>query len=106
MIIERKAGQPLRQLSGRSDVMSDEYSACDTAQSIMAAKVRAGHGVAVSDGLPYLLRKFRATRAVTSTKAFDQAIIDGKPIATVPLAGPADHEQELPLDLWIVDLPD
>ena len=35
-----------------------------------------------------------------------QAIIDGKPIESVPLSGPADHEQELPLDLWIVDLPD
>lgn len=69
-------------------------------------QVTDGPSTLLSDGLPYLLPKFHATRAGASTKAFDQAIIDGKPIATVPLAGPADHEQELPLDLWIVDLPD
>jgi Peptidase family M23 len=69
-------------------------------------QVTDGPSTLLSDGLPYLLSKFHATRAGASTKAFDQAIIDGKPIATVPLAGPTDHEQELPLDLWIVDLPD
>jgi murein DD-endopeptidase MepM/ murein hydrolase activator NlpD len=69
-------------------------------------QVTDGPSTLLSDGLPYLLPKFHATRAGASTKAFDQAIIDGKPIATVPLAAPAEHEQELPLDLWIVDLPD
>lgn len=69
-------------------------------------QVTDGASTFLSDGLPYLLPKFRATHAGASTKAFDQAIIDGKPIATVPLSGPADHEQELPLDLWIVDLPE
>jgi hypothetical protein len=35
-----------------------------------------------------------------------KAIIDGKPIETVPLAGLSEHAEELPLDLWIVDLPE
>jgi murein DD-endopeptidase MepM/ murein hydrolase activator NlpD len=69
-------------------------------------QVTDGPSTFLSDGLPYLLPKFHATHAGASTKAFDQAIIDGKPIATLPLAGPPDHERELPLDLWIVDLPD
>jgi len=69
-------------------------------------QVTDGPSPLLSDGLPYLLPGFHSSRAGASTKAFDQAIIDGKPIATVPLEGPADHDQELPMDLWIVDLPD
>jgi len=59
-----------------------------------------------SDGLPYLVRQFSATRRGASTAAFDDAIRDGTPLATLPLPGAADHEHELPLDLWITDLPE
>jgi Peptidase family M23 len=57
------------------------------------------------DGLPYLLRRFSATRRGASTTAFDQAASDGKPLASVPLPDSAQHANELPLDLWITDLP-
>ena len=56
-----------------------------------------------SNGVPYLLKRFSATQRGASTAAFDQAIVDGKPIPTVPVSGPARREQVLPLDLWIVD---
>jgi hypothetical protein len=59
-----------------------------------------------SNGVPYLLRHFTATRRGVSTAAFDQAIIDGKPIPTEPVPSPARREQVLPLDLWIVDFPE
>jgi murein DD-endopeptidase MepM/ murein hydrolase activator NlpD len=59
-----------------------------------------------SDGVPYLLRRFFSVRRGVSTAAFDQAIIDGKPIATEPVAGAARREEVLPLDLWIVDFPE
>jgi hypothetical protein len=29
---------------------------------------------------------------------FDKAIMDGQPIETVPLPGPAEHQQQLTLD--------
>jgi hypothetical protein len=45
----------------------------------------------------------RALDHRTSTAAYDQAIINGKPIPTEPVAGPARRTQMLPLDLWIVD---
>ncbi len=59
-----------------------------------------------SNGLPYRLRHFRATRRGVSTAAFDQAIIDGRPIPTELVPGPAWRERVLPLDLWIVDFPE
>ena len=59
----------------------------------------------LSNGVPYLLSRFTATRRGASTAAFDKATSDGQPLETVPLTGPADHAQELPLDLWITDLP-
>jgi len=58
-----------------------------------------------SNGLPYLLSHFVSTRRGVSTAAFDQAIVDGKPIANAPVPGPAARERVLPLDLWIVDFP-
>jgi hypothetical protein len=30
--------------------------------------------------------------------------IQVRPIETVPLEGPAEHQQQLPLDLWITEL--
>ncbi len=59
----------------------------------------------MSNGIPYVLKGFRATRRVTDTAAFDQAIIDGAPIPTEPLSGGAIHSNEYPLDLTIADLP-
>jgi hypothetical protein len=55
--------------------------------------------------VPYLVRQFGADRRGASTAAFDKATIDGRPIETVPLPGPGVHTKELPLDLWITDLP-
>jgi hypothetical protein len=58
-----------------------------------------------SNGVPYLLRQFAASRRAASTAAFDKATQDGQPIETVALKGAAEHRQQLPLDLWITDLP-
>ena len=59
----------------------------------------------MANGVPYLLRQFSAARRGISTAAFDKATQDGKPIDTAPLPGTAQHEREMPLDLWIADLP-
>lgn len=59
----------------------------------------------LSNGVPYLLRQFAATTRGASTAAYDKASTDGQPIETAPLSGPAEHQRELPLDLWITDLP-
>jgi Peptidase family M23 len=66
-------------------------------------QVTDGPSPMLSNGVPYLLRDFTATRRGVSTAAFDQAIIDGKPIPTEPLPGPARRTQVMPLDLWIID---
>lgn len=58
-----------------------------------------------ANGLPYRLARFTATARGVSTQAFDQAIADGQPIATEPVAGPGPRQGVLPLDLWIVDFP-
>jgi hypothetical protein len=59
----------------------------------------------LSNGLPYRLRQFTSTRRGVSTAAFDRAIVDGQPIPTEPVVGPAERRASLPLDLWIVDFP-
>jgi hypothetical protein len=69
-------------------------------------QVTNGPSALMSNGIPYLLRKFNATRRGASTAAYDKATTDGKPMATERLVGPAEHERELPLDLWITDLPE
>ena len=58
-----------------------------------------------SNGLPYLLDGFGASLRGVSTAAFDQAIIDGKPISVEPVPSPGARQGVLPLDLWIVDFP-
>ncbi|MBV9318136.1 MAG: M23 family metallopeptidase [Gammaproteobacteria bacterium] len=58
-----------------------------------------------ANGLPYLLRQFAASKRAVSTAAFDKATQDGQPIETVALKGAAEHRHQLPLDLWITDLP-
>ena len=69
-------------------------------------QVTDGPSALMSNGVPYLLREFQATRRGASTAAYDKATVDGKPMEIMPLAGPARHERELPLDLWITDLPE
>lgn len=56
-----------------------------------------------SNGLPYLLHGFSASQRGVSTAAFDQAIIDGKPIALEAVPSPGARQDVLPLDLWVVD---
>jgi murein DD-endopeptidase MepM/ murein hydrolase activator NlpD len=68
-------------------------------------QVMDGPSSLLANGVPYLLREFSATRRGASTAAFDKATQDGQPLATVALPGPPGHQQELPLDLWITDLP-
>lgn len=58
-----------------------------------------------SNGLPYLLRAFAVARRGVSTAALDQAILDGKLIATEPVVPAGPRDGVLPLDLWIVDFP-
>lgn len=58
-----------------------------------------------SNGLPYLMRSFSASRRGVSTAAYDQASGSGVPLATQPVAQPGPRENVMPLDLWIVDLP-
>lgn len=58
-----------------------------------------------SNGLPYLLQGFSATQRGISTAAFDQAIIDGRPIPVEAVPLPGARQNVLPLDLWIVDFP-
>jgi len=69
-------------------------------------QVTDGPSPLVSNGLPYRLTRFTASTRGVSTAAFDQAIIDGQPIATEPVSGAALRERTLPLDRWIVDLPE
>jgi murein DD-endopeptidase MepM/ murein hydrolase activator NlpD len=59
----------------------------------------------MANGVPYLVRQFSAARRGVSTAAFDKATQDGKPLQAEPLPGATHHEGELPLDLWITDLP-
>jgi murein DD-endopeptidase MepM/ murein hydrolase activator NlpD len=93
------------QIVHRGQVLGKVGTSGNSSEPHLHFQVTDGPSTFLSSGVPYLLPKFTATRAGASTKAFDQAIIDGKPIATVPLPGPPEHERELPLDLWIVDLP-
>jgi hypothetical protein len=58
-----------------------------------------------SNGVPYLLRSFRATERCVSTAAFDQATVSGQPVEVGPVAGAPERVRVLPLDLWIVDFP-
>lgn len=68
-------------------------------------QVTDGPSSLMSNGVPYLLRTFEARQRGVSTAAFDQATVDGKSIRVEALSGSSHHEHELPLDLWICDLP-
>lgn len=65
-----------------------------------------GPSTFASNGLPYLLRSFRASSRGISTAAFDEAAASGRPLATEPVPDPGRRHRVLPLDLWIVDLPE
>lgn len=90
-----RAGQVLGQVgtSGNSSEPHLHFQVTDTSSTL------------ASNGLPYMLRSFGAARRGVSTAAFDKAILDGKPLATEPVAFPGPRERVLPLDLWIVDFP-
>jgi murein DD-endopeptidase MepM/ murein hydrolase activator NlpD len=97
-----KEGQYVR----RGQVLGKVGTSGNSSEPHLHFQVTDGPSTFLSDGVPYLLPKFTANHAGASTKAFDKAIINGDPIETVPLPGPSEHAQELPLDLWIVDLPE
>lgn len=68
-------------------------------------QVTDGKSTFASNGLPYLLRSFRASYRGVSTAAFDEAAATGRPLAIEPVPQPGPRHRVLPLDLWIVDLP-
>jgi hypothetical protein len=90
----------------RGQVLGKVGTSGNSSEPHLHFQITDGPAPLLSNGVPYLLRSFSATRRGASTQAFDAAIIDGQPIATVPIPGPTEHERELPLDLWITNLPD
>lgn len=96
------AGQQVR----RGQVLALVGTSGNSSEPHLHFQVTDGPSSLMSDGVPYLVRRFNAMRRGASTAAFDDATRDGKPIKTVPLPGAAEHARELPLDLWITDLPD
>jgi hypothetical protein len=99
--VQVHAGQRVQ----RGQVLGMVGTSGNSSEPHLHFQVMDGPSSLLSNGVPYLVRQFGATRRGASTKAFDQAIVDGRPLETVPLPGPAEHQQELPLDLWIADLP-
>ncbi|TCO80542.1 peptidase M23-like protein [Plasticicumulans lactativorans] len=90
----------------RGQLLGHVGSSGNSSEPHLHFQITDGPSPLASNGLPYRLRSFSATRRGTSTEAFDQAIVDQQPIATEPVAGAAQREQVLPLDLWIVDFPE
>jgi hypothetical protein len=89
----------------RGEVLGLVGTSGNSSEPHLHFQVTDGPSALLSSGLPYLLRQFSATRRGRSTAAFDSAISSGKPIQTEALAGAPLHQRELPLDLWITDLP-
>jgi murein DD-endopeptidase MepM/ murein hydrolase activator NlpD len=89
----------------RGDVLGMVGTSGNSSEPHLHFQVMDGPSSMLSNGLPYLVRQFSATQRGVSTAAFDKATTDGQPIETAALPGPAQHQQELPLDLWITDLP-
>ena len=88
----------------RGQVLGEVGTSGNSSEPHLHFHVMDGPSALASNGLPYRLRSFTATSKGVSTAAFDQAIIDGKPIATEAVAGAALRERVMPMDLWIVDL--
>jgi hypothetical protein len=99
--VQVRAGQRVR----RGQLLGMVGTSGNSSEPHLHFQVMDGPSSLLSNGVPYLLRQFSATRRAASTAAFDEATQDGQPLATVALPGPAEHQQELPLDLWITDLP-
>jgi len=89
----------------RGQVLGEVGTSGNSSEPHLHFHVMDGPSALASNGLPYRLRSFSATSRGVSTAAFDQAIVDGRPIATEAVAGAARRERALPLDLWIVDFP-
>jgi hypothetical protein len=94
------AGQSVQ----RGQVLGIVGTSGNSSEPHLHFQVMDGPSSLLSNGVPYLVRQFEATRRGASTAAFDKATMDGQPIETVPLEGPAEHQQQLPLDLWITEL--
>lgn len=99
--VQVRAGE----LVHRGQVLGRVGTSGNSSEPHLHFQVTDGPEPLLSNGIPYLVRRFTATRQGVSTAAFVQAVIDGEPLPTLPLPGPARHEGELPLDLWIVDFP-
>ncbi|MGH8702027.1 MAG: M23 family metallopeptidase [Burkholderiales bacterium] len=89
----------------RGQVLGQVGTSGNSSEPHLHFHVTDGPSPLLSNGVPYQLRRFSATRRGVSTAAFDKAIIDGRPLPTEPVPGPARREQVMPLDLWIVDFP-
>jgi murein DD-endopeptidase MepM/ murein hydrolase activator NlpD len=100
--VQVRKGQQVR----RGELLGRVGSSGNSSEPHLHFHVTAGPSPMASNGLPHRLRQFGASLRGVSTEAFDQAIIDGRPIATEPVAPPGQRENVLPLDLWIVDFPE
>jgi Peptidase family M23 len=100
--VQVAAGQSVR----RGQLLGLVGTSGNSSEPHLHFQITDGPSPLMSDGLPYLLREFNATRRGVSTAAFDAAASDGTPIKTVPLSGPVAHRREMPLDLWIADFPE
>jgi Peptidase family M23 len=94
-------GQQVR----RGQVLGMVGTSGNSSEPHLHFQITDGPSALVSNGVPYLIRQFSAARRGVSTAAFDKAVEEGRPIESTGLPGAAHHERELPLDLWIADLP-
>jgi hypothetical protein len=94
-----RAGERVR----RGQVLGRVGTSGNSSEPHLHFQVTDGASPLASNGLPYVLSRFASTQRGVSTAAFDQAIIDGKPIAKELVSGAARHVRVLPLDLSIVD---
>lgn len=89
----------------RGQLLGQVGSSGNSSEPHLHFHVMDGPSPLAANGLPYRLRQFDVARRGVSTAAFDQAIIDGKPLPTEAVAAPGPRQDLLPLDLWIVDFP-
>jgi hypothetical protein len=94
-----KAGERVR----RGDMLGHVGTSGNSSEPHLHFQVTDGASTFASNGLPYLLSRFVVRERGVSTAPFDQATIDGKPVAREPAPGAAVGERTLPLDLSVVD---